>query len=275
MTTYDYTMIGVTIGDDYVATVELQNGPVNFFDMRMIKELVDAFTKLDEDNRCRVIVLAAEGKVFSAGANFGDGSNKDSSIAGIEKKDKDEEAGFESNSSLLYAEAVRLFKNRKPIIGAIEGSAIGGGLGLALVPDFRVSCVEAKFGANFTQLGIHPGFGLTHTLPALIGQQQAHRLFFTGKRINGEAAEKIGLIDTLVERSEVRAEAHRQAVEIAGAAPLAVMSVRETVRAGLGDRVEAATKREGAEQAWLMETADAAEGMKAVSERRAGSFTHV
>jgi len=273
MTTYDYSMIGVTIGDDYVATVELQNGPVNFFDMRMIKELVDAFTKLDEDNRCRVIVLAAEGKAFSAGANFGDGSNKDSSIAGIEKKDN-QEAGFESNSSLLYAEAVRLFKNKKPIIGAIEGSAIGGGLGLALVPDFRVSCIEAKFGANFTQLGIHPGFGLTHTLPALVGQQQAHRLFFTGKRINGEAAEKIGLIDTLVEKSEVRAEAHRQAVEIASAAPLAVMSVRETVRSGLGDRVEAATKREGAEQAWLMETADAAEGMKAVSERRAGNFTH-
>ncbi|MBL4583799.1 MAG: enoyl-CoA hydratase/isomerase family protein [Pseudomonadales bacterium] len=272
MTTYDYTMIGVTVGDDYVATVELQNGPVNFFDMRMIKELVDAFERLDEDKRCRAIVLAAEGKVFSAGANFGDGSNKDSSIAGVEKKSTKDESGFRSSSSLLYAEAVRLFKNKKPIIGAIEGSAIGGGLGLALVPDFRVSCVEAKFAANFSQLGIHPGFGLTHTLPALIGQQQAHRLFYTGKRINGEAAEKIGLIDTLVDRSEVRAEAHRQAVEIASAAPLAVMSVRETVRAGLGDRVETATRREGAEQAWLIETADAAEGMKAVSERRAGNF---
>jgi enoyl-CoA hydratase/carnithine racemase len=169
---------------------------------------------------------------------------------------------------------VRLFKNKKPIIGAIEGSAIGGGLGLALVPDFRVSCVEAKFAANFSQLGIHPGFGLTHTLPALIGQQQAHRMFFTGKRINGEAAAKIGLIDTLVEKAEVRPEAHRQALEIASAAPRAVMSVRETVRAGLGDRVEAATEREGYEQGWLIETADAAEGMKAVSERRAGNFTH-
>ena len=272
MATYNYEMIGVTIGDDYVATVELQNGPFNFFDIRMITELGDAFAALDEDKRCRAIVLAAEGKAFSAGANFGDGSNKGAPIAGIGEEGNENESAFRRSSGRLYGEAVRLFRNKKPIVGAIEGAAIGGGLGLALVPDFRVSCKEAKFAANFTQLGIHPGFGLTHTLPALIGKQQAHKLFFTGERISGEAAAKIGLVDTLVEKSEVRAEAHRQAAAMANAAPLAVMSVRETVRADLGDKVRAATQRELQEQEWLVETDDAGEGMKAVSERRPGQF---
>ena len=72
---------------------------------------------------------------------------------------------------------------------------IGFGLGLALVPDFRVTCPEARFSSNFTRLGFHPGFGLTHTLPALIGQQQAHLMFYTGRRLGGEEAVKMVVID--------------------------------------------------------------------------------
>ena len=92
----------------------------------------------------------------------------------------------------LYAAAVRLFACEKPIVGAIHGTAAGGGLGLALVPDFRVTCAEAKFTANFVRLGIHPGFGLTHTLPRLVGQQRAQLMFYTGRRIGGEQAVEIG-----------------------------------------------------------------------------------
>ena len=272
MPDYDYKMIGVTLHDDYVATVELQNGPFNFFDMQMISELGDAFHALDEDKRCRAIVLCADGKAFSAGANFGDGSNKNAPIAGVEPEGDENESAFRRSSGRLYGEAVRLFQNKKPIVGAIEGPAIGGGLGLALVPDFRVSCKEAKFATNFSLLGIHPGFGLTYTLPALIGKQHAHTMFFVGHRIDGVEAKEIGLIDALVEKANVRQAAHALAAQIASAAPLAVVSIRETVRAGLADKVRAATQRELQEQEWLVETEDAHEGMQAVAERRPGQF---
>ena len=77
----------------------------------------------------------------------------------------------------LYIEGVRLFRCKKPVVAAIQGPAIGGGLGLALVADFRVATADARFAANFVKIGIHPGFGLTYTLPRLIGVQKASLMF--------------------------------------------------------------------------------------------------
>ena len=272
MSGHDYELIGVTLDRAHVATVELRNGQFNYFDLRMISELCDAFGVLDEDPTCRAIVLAAQGKAFCAGANFGGGSSNASPFGDVADEDGDEGSIFRRTTGRLYGHAVRLFQNKKPIVGAIHGSAVGGGLGLALVPDFRVTCKEAKFSANFSLLGIHPGFGLTYTLPALIGASNAHLMFFTGRRLNGEQACEIGLADILTERDQVRAAAYKLAAELASAAPLAVMSIRETVRAGLADKVRAATNRELQEQEWLIQTEDAAEGVKAVAERRAGNF---
>ena len=118
----------------------------------------------------------------------------------------------------------------------MHGAAVGGGLGLALVADFRVTCQEARFSANFNRLGFHPGFGLTATLPRLVGAQQAALLFYTGRRIPGDEAVRIGLADLLVPQAEVRSAAQALALEIAQSAPLAVMSTRETVRRGLSMR---------------------------------------
>ena len=101
----------------------------------------------------------------------------------------------------LYKEATRLFRARKPVVAAVHGAAVGGGLGLALVADFRVTCAEARFSANFNRLGFHPGFGLTTTLPRLVGPQQAALLFYTGRRIAGDEAVRIGLADLLVAQS--------------------------------------------------------------------------
>ncbi|HAD09261.1 MAG TPA: enoyl-CoA hydratase, partial [Porticoccaceae bacterium] len=80
-------------------------------------------------------------------------------------------------------------------------------------------CPEARFSANFSRLGFHPGFGLTHTLPALIGQQKAHLMFYTGRRIKAEQAAEWGLVDMLVSREELLPSAKRLAREIAGSAP--------------------------------------------------------
>jgi enoyl-CoA hydratase/carnithine racemase len=181
--------------------------------------------------------------------------------------------GTRSNAGKhLYKEASRLFRTKKPIIGAIHGTAVGGGLGLALVPDFRVTCSEARFSANFNRLGFHPGFGLTATLPRLVGEQQAALLFYTGRRIPGDEAVRIGLADLLVPQDEVRKASQALALEIAQSAPLAVVSTRETMRRGLIDEVEAATERELVEQDWLRRTEDFSEGIKAMADRRLPNF---
>ncbi len=247
-----------------VATVEIKRPPHNFFDMSLIRQIADAFEGYDKEPDVRAIVLCAEGKSFCAGANFGDGSrlNKDG-----HRPDEDRQSGH------LYQEAVRLFRTKKPVVGAIQGAAIGGGLGLALVPDFRVTCPEARFSANFTRLGFHPGFGLTYTLPALIGKQQAHLMMYTGRRLSGDEAVKIGLAEVLVPTAaEVRPAAVKLAQEIAESAPLAVQETRATVRKGIADAVKAATDHELVIQDQLRRTDDFREGIKAYSERRTPNF---
>ena len=253
--------VEVTDLGDFVTQVEIQRPPNNFFDEALICSLADAFEELDEDTNCRVIVLASEGKHFCAGANFGSGGRE-------QQRERTAEDG-----NPLYQEAVRLFRNRKQVIAAIQGAAVGGGFGLAMFPDFRVGCLEARFTANFVKLGFTPGFGLTHTLSRIIGQQAAADMFYTGRRIGGEEAHQLGILDRLVPQAEVRDTAIAYAREIAENAPLALMSVRNSMRGDLADAVQAATDHEGFEQYHLQRTNDHKEGVKAVAERRPGNFT--
>ena len=261
----DYEDIAVSL-ENYVATVEINRPPHNFFDFSLIGQIADAFESMDDNPECRAIVLCSDGKSFCAGANFGTGQDDGSGSSDFA------EDGFKSTTGILYREGVRLFRTKKPIIGAIQGAAIGGGLGLALVPDFRVAAPEARFAANFVKLGIHPGFGLSVTLPKLIGQQQANLMFLTGRRLKGDEAQLIGLVDQLVPLGELRDRATALAAEIAESAPLAVVSVRSTMRQGLADAIAKATDHELAEQQRLRGTEDAREGIRAVAARRAGDF---
>ena len=234
-----------------VAVVEMRRPPHNFFDVGLITALADAFEAIDREVDLRCIVLAAQGRSFCAGADFSRATEKPGD---------------------LYASAVRLFATRKPIVGAIQGPAIGGGLGLALAPDFRVVSPEARFAANFVKLGFHPGFGLTHTLPRLLGIQKAAMLLYTGRRIDAEQALAWGLADQLVPADDLRAAAMSFAAGIAEAAPLAVIATRATLRAGLVEAFKAQTAHEAIEQAKLFATNDFREGVQAVAERRPGRF---
>ncbi len=245
--------LGITTSDDFVTTVEIQRPPHNYFDHALIASLADAFTALDAHDGTRAIVLCADGKSFCAGANFGGGRSED--------KPGD-----------LYREAVRLFSTKTPVVAAVQGAAIGGGLGVALMADFRIASPEARFAANFARLGFHQGFGLSVTLPALVGQQKALELLYTGRRINGEEALAMGMADRLVPLESLRAEAHAFALEIARSAPLAVTSIRQTLRGDLADKVKAATDHELVEQDRLRRTEDFKEGVRATAERRLPNF---
>jgi len=238
---------------DHVWSIELRRGPNNFFSTEMIAAIAVALEALDNVDDCRAVVLRAEGKNFCAGADF-------SSSAGS------------SSTAELYSAAVRLFRTRKPIVAAVQGAAIGGGLGLALAADFRLVAPEARFSANFARLGFHHGFGLSVTLPALVGQQRSAELLFTGRRIDGAEAVSLGLVDRLVPLDSLVAAAVDFAGEIAASAPLAVESIRATLRGDLAARVAAATDHEMAEQLRLRATRDFAEGARAMAERRAPDF---
>jgi 2-(1,2-epoxy-1,2-dihydrophenyl)acetyl-CoA isomerase len=246
--------VTVIDGADHVADVVIRRPPNNYFDTALIADLASALEMLDADPSYRAVVLASEGKHFCAGAALGD---RDTSNA---------------TGRHLYDEALRIFATGLPIVAAIQGAAIGGGLGLALAADFRVGAAEARFSANFAKIGFHHGFGTTVTLPAVVGPQRAAEMLLTGARIGGEEAHRIGLLDRLVPLPEVHCEARHLAAEIVSCAPLATRSIRETLRAGLVDRIRQAIDHEKAEQDRLRHTRDFAEGVQAMAERRPPQF---
>ena len=170
---------------DHVATVTFARPPHNFADLALIEAIGAAFAAADADPDVRVILLRSEGRVFCAGADLVNANP----VAG----------GVTPERNPFYVAAARLFGTGKPVIAQVQGAAVGAGLGLALVADFRVAAPEARFAANFTKLGFHPGFGLTYTLPRLIGRQNAAMMFLTGERYDASEALEMGLIDDLVD----------------------------------------------------------------------------
>ena len=244
---------------ELVAIVEIHRPPHNFFDFELIRGLADRYQTIDADPRARAIVLCSEGSAFCAGANFA-------------ARAQWGEERLENQAGVLYEEAVRLFRAKTPVIAAVQGAAVGGGLGLALSADFRVAAPQARFSANFVRLGLHPGFGLTHTLARAIGRANAELMLLTGRRVKGEEALAMGLVQELVPLAELRARAIDLAREIARGAPLSIDAIRASQRGDLAERVAAATTEELAIQTRLKRTADFAEGVAAMSERRVPQF---
>jgi 2-(1,2-epoxy-1,2-dihydrophenyl)acetyl-CoA isomerase len=237
---------------DHVTLVEFSRPPHNYFDGALIGAIADAYEKLERGGACRAIVLCSSGRHFCAGANFA------------------EENPAEGD---LYEQAVRLFTAGLPVVAAVQGAAVGGGLGVALSADFRVASRDSRFSANFARLGIHHGFGVTVTLPLVVGHQRALELLYTGVRLRGEEARAIGLCDRLASTDGLREAAVRLADEIATSSPAAVRAIRQTMRGHLAGRVSDAMAHEAAEQAKLFGTADFREGVSAAAERRAPRFT--
>lgn len=258
----EYTDLTVDI-DGHIALMEIQRPPHNYFDAALISAIGDALHDIDHQTDVRAVVLASDGRSFCAGAQFG---------ANRAAPAEPPPPGDRHGAIRLYRDAVRIFEAETPIIAAVQGAAIGGGLGLAVAADFRVAAPEARFSSNFSQLGFHQGFGLTVTLPRIVGQQAAWRMLMTGARLSGEEAYRIGLADDLVAAEDLRPKAMELAQQIASAAPLAVRSIRRTLRHGLADEIRLITDREQVEQDWLTRTEDFREGVRATAERRPGDF---
>jgi enoyl-CoA hydratase/carnithine racemase len=239
--------------EGHVARLTIDRPPNNYVSVALVSDLADALEDIDKVPELRASVLAAAGKSFSAGADL--------------------VGGFSQNDVVrLYAEAARICAAKKPVVAAVQGAAVGAGLGLALVADFRIAAPEARFSANFVKMGFHPGFGITYVLPRLIGAQRAALMCLTGRRIKPDEALDWGLVDEVVPADQLGAAALRLAQEIAENAPLAVQATRATLRADMVEAFRTQTGREFSEQSLLRDSADFSEGLKAVAERRPGRF---
>ena len=241
------------VGNDLVAEVEMHRPPANYFDAGLLSGVVDAVAWA-ADSGARAVVLCSEGRHFCAGLDFG-------------ATDKPEPSAL----AALYGTARSLVDGPLPLVAAVQGSAIGGGLGLSLAADFRVAAPSTRFAANFARLGFHQGFGISLTLPAVVGRQRALELLTTGRRVEGPEAFAIGLCDRLDD--DPRAASRTLAAELAGSAPLAVRSIRATMRREVVDGFAAMVDHERSEQLRLMETADFREGIAASMARRPPEFS--
>jgi 2-(1,2-epoxy-1,2-dihydrophenyl)acetyl-CoA isomerase len=255
----DFGDIRLSLDDEHVVTVTMCRPPDNFFDLELMTGLADAFDAVDREPVARAIVLESEGKHFCAGAKLS--ASEDDLIASAK-----------GSTNPLYETAIRMAGSVTPIVAAVRGAAIGGGLGLALVADFRVASPESRFASNFSKLGMHHGFGISVTLPAVVGQQAALDLLYTGRRVTGTEAFALGLCDRFVANEEITDAAHSFAAEIAASAPLAVRSIKETMRGDLPARIASATLREHQQQRTLRATEDYQEGVRAYAERRPPQF---
>jgi enoyl-CoA hydratase/carnithine racemase len=248
-------------GEGHVAVVTLRRPPHNLLTVPLLRSLADALTSAASS--ARAIVLCSEGRSFCAGADFRSSEAPDPAARGD---------GFAAQTSLFYGEAARIFELRVPLVAAVQGPAIGAGFGLALACDLRVVGEGGWFQANFVRLGIHPGFALSATLPRLVGPGRAADLFLTGRRVDAASALSLGLAERVVDAGSEVPAARELAEEIAGGAPLAVLSTRTTLRAGLAAEAREAMHHELSEQRRLAGTDDAIEGVAAMLEGRPPTF---
>ncbi len=173
----------------------------------------------------------------------------------------------------MYQPFLQILDIEVPTIAAMQGHAVGGGLGLAIVCDIRVANVDSKYGANFTRLGLHPGMASSYILPRLVGLPKALELLLTGRLVNGAEAAELGLANHAVEGDEgVMEKAREIAREIAGAAPIAVRWAKQSIYRNISWNPKDAAAIEAHAQSRTVETEDSREGIKALLEKRPPVF---
>ncbi|MBI5607539.1 MAG: enoyl-CoA hydratase/isomerase family protein [Deltaproteobacteria bacterium] len=246
----------------HIATLRL-NRPDNR--NSMTPELLDAFAarvaelRSDEDLRC--VVVTGTGSCFSAGADF---------RAAVQREGHGRTTG--ERSYAMYAPFLSLIDVEVPVIGALQGHAVGGGFGLSLCCDLRVACSTARYGANFAKLGISAGLAISDVLPRLIGVPRAMELLMTGQLISGDQGAAWGLFNAAVPAEQVLARALELADDIARSAPIAVRLMKRSIYQNLGWDPRAAAWREAFAQATTLQTDDAREGIDALLAKRPPQF---
>ncbi|MBL4635983.1 MAG: enoyl-CoA hydratase/isomerase family protein [Kofleriaceae bacterium] len=222
----------------------------------------DALDEVQSERDTRVVVITGSGSCFSAGADF----KSNLQTGGEELLDH-------QRSYAMYEPFLRVLDIEVPVIAALNGHAVGGGFGLSLVCDIRIANAQAKYGANFARLGLHPGMGISYVLPRLIGISRASELLYTGRLILGQEAQSIGLVSSAHAPEKVLESAMEMATTIAANAPVAIRLTKESIRQHLNWDVRNGAYMEAYAQAATLRMDDAKEGMAALLEKRPPEFS--
>lgn len=247
--------------DEKVAVITI-NRPksLNALNTEVLNELSEAIGLIEKDSSIRAAVLTGAGeKAFVAGAD----------IAEMQNKNVLEARAFSSLGNEVFSKLENL---KIPVIAAVNGFALGGGCELAMACDIRIAGHKAKFGQPEISLGVMPGFGGSQRLPRLVGIGVAKEILFSGEMINAERAYEIGLVNRIVDGTEVVAEAIKLAQKIASSSPLGVNFTKKAVNEGINLDLERAVSLEAELFGLLFSTKDQKEGMAAFLEKRKAVF---
>ena len=258
MTDLKYVLIE-SRGDVAVITVNRPD-KLNALNAETVTELHAVLEHVAKDNAVRAAILTGAGeKSFVAGADIAELA-KMTPISGIEVSRQGQDA-------FRFLETMR-----KPVIAAVNGFALGGGLELALACHFRVASENAKFGLPEVKLGIIPGYGGTVRLPRVVGRGRALEMILTGEMIDAQEAYRMGLVNRVYPQSELLGAAEQLAKKIAANGPVAVALAIEAVDNGYHASTEDALRLEANLFGLLASTQDMREGMGAFLEKRKANF---
>ncbi|MTH52915.1 enoyl-CoA hydratase [Bacillus mangrovi] len=246
--------------EEYVAAVKIDNPPANALGSYVLEELAAFMEDAEHDPSIRVILLYGEGKFFSAGADI--------------KEFTQVESGAEF--SKLAANGQQLFEKiesfSKPVIAAIHGAALGGGLELAMSCHIRIVTENAKLGLPELQLGLVPGFGGTQRLPRYVGQAKALEMMATSEPISGSEAARLGLANKAVQDEMLLHEAKQLAGKMASKSPNTLKAALELLQTSKSEAFHKGMEREAALFGEVFDKQDAKEGIQAFLEKRKPQF---
>ncbi len=250
----DYEILKLDVKDSIGTVTISRPKALNALNSRLLDEIDQMVTDLSSNDEVKVIVITGEGKAFVAGADIS------------EMSDMTQEQGkaFGKKGQDIFR---KLELCEKPVIAAINGFALGGGMELAMSCDFRIASSKAKFGQPEVNLGLTPGYAGTQRLPRLVGTGDAMFLLLTGEMIGADEALRIGLVQKVVEPDELIPTVIKVATTITSKGPKAVKKVKVCVRKGIETDFESGCKIEADEFGSLFEN-EGKEGMKAFLEKR-------
>jgi enoyl-CoA hydratase len=244
-----------------VATITL-NRPeaLNAFSNEVIEEVLQALEDAKSDEKVRVVVLTGAGeKAFSAGADI-------KAMIGMN-------ALRARELSLMGEKLCAAFEDlEKPVIAALNGYALGGGLEVAMACDLRIASENARMGQTEINIGLIPGWGGTQRLTRLIGRTKAKELIFTGRMIDAKTAEQLGIVNMIAPADKFRETVQQFAVDLATKAPVAIKVAKALINKGADISLDSALALEREGFGVVASTEDLQEGVKAFTEKRKPAF---
>ena len=240
----------------HVARITLHNPPANVLNLSVLKELELVLNEVEEDEYVRVVIITGTGRFFCAGADMNELAHLNTVHGGAEFAVR--------GQSLLN----RIERSDKPVLVAINGTCVGGGLELALACHIRVAAAGIQLGLPEVKLGLIAGFGGTQRLPRVVGASKAAEMILTGESLSAEEAFRIGLVSRVVPPHELVAQAEAIAALIAARGKAAVEAALHAIRGGLDIPLSEGLAREAELFGRLCVTPDKQEAVRAFLEKR-------